>query len=150
MVETRTLPLLMKAVDFLFDQGAKILEARRARAAEADGDAASHQDSGEAVVPPGDRAVIVSRDDAIARRIGARRWADAEGHVEHLMELIAIHTEHYYSAEKALAKWGSDMAPPILGHRLADAETKIAELHEALRLALGEVYDADVRPERSG
>jgi hypothetical protein len=146
MIETFSIPILVKAVDFLFEEGSKILQERRERRkAEQEVDKAKPEivstlPSGKADV--GD--AITSREVILSQQIPKSVWLDSEAEIEHLMTLSKIHTRNYHLAKEQYAKWGSALVPPIIVNNLIEAEDAVATTMKDLQLALAKVYGKQV------
>lgn len=141
MLETVAIPILLKAVDFIFGEGSKILEERRKRLNESD--------SGVSLGGGNDRiqtkiGVIQTRDEALRTKIEQAKWTNSETKVSNLMSLLEIHTKNYYLAKEKLARFGRDFAPPIVIHQIEEAEGEIAAVSEQLQEALSDVYGKKV------
>ena len=143
MIETIAIPILMKAVDFLFDEGHKIFQERRERRkkeleedepVKAQDKSVDSRDSGST------ESVIQSKDAALNISIDEANWNNSEGKVKHLMDLLEIYTKNYYLAKEQHAKWGSALAPPIVVHNLEEAENQVADTTKELQEVLSEVY----------
>jgi hypothetical protein len=147
MLETLGIPVLLKAVDFLFNEGSKILAERRAR---------RKSESPRGVVPSTAHAQPVSgatpqatpiqtSEDAIKVPVAENAWIKSEEKVKHLLELLDIYTKNYYLAREAYAQWGSALVPPIVVHNLNEAEDGVASTIKELETILGTVYGREVR-----
>lgn len=130
MADPIAVPVLMKALDFLFGEAAKILQERRERRRSKD---ASVMQS----IPQG---AIVSKEEALAVSIDDTRWSNVEKEVEHLLSLLEIYKANYYLAKEQYAKFGGAMVPPIIMHNLQEAEDGISETVSKLERLLEEIY----------
>ena len=167
MLEVVAIPILMKAVDFIFGEGSKILAERRerrksereAKKPETDTAAAQISDTQassvaqQEVEKPGVESVttqpatgmeipnvIQSKEDALSMPIDETVWRDSEAEVKHLMSLLEIHTRNYYHAQEQYAKWGSALVPPIVVNTLTEEENAVADTMKELQAALSKVY----------
>lgn len=144
MLEVVSIPILLKAVEFLFDEGKKILEERRERRkaqnaiAEEKVDSSSSKNSSPEETP--EIEVIKSKEVAITMPIPESTWIESEAKVKHLMALLDIYTKNYYLAKEAYIKWGSALVPPIVIHNLAEAEDGVAKTTDELQSILSKIY----------
>ena len=114
MIEVIAIPILMKAIDFLFDEGHKIFQERRERRKLVEDPQKPNQDSQISLDPNrvGKTDVIQSKEEALAIPIDEVTWKHLEGKVKHLMSLLNIYTKNYYLAREQYAKWGLLWFPP--------------------------------------
>lgn len=145
MLETIAIPILLKAVEFLFGEGSKILEERRERRKT---EQASEKEKSETPAPSTDTAkaadTIRSKEVALSQPIAEAAWAESEAKVKHLLSLLEIHTKNYYLAKEEYAKWGSALVPPIIVHNLTEAEDGIVATTKELQAALSKAYGKQV------
>jgi hypothetical protein len=146
MIEAFSIPILLKAVDFLFEESRKILQERRERR-----QAQQEADTPEPEVtaqPAGNELkavdVIQSRDVALSQKIDEAMWAASEAEIKHLLSLLEVHTQNYYLAKEQYAKWGSALVPPIIVNNLTEAENEIIATTKRLQAALSKVYGKKV------
>ncbi len=146
MIETVSIPILLKAVDFLFEEGKKILKERRERQkAEQDVEITKPETTGKSL--PNEVKVsdaIDTKEVAMSQRISESVWLNSEAKIKHLMSLLEIHTRNYYLAKEQYAKWGSALVPPVIVNNLTEAEDAMAETMKALQVELGKVYGKKV------
>ena len=146
MLETIAIPILLKAVEFLFGEGSKILEERRARRkADQETKKEKPQDtasSSASTTKPAD--VIQSKEAALSQPVAETAWSDSEANIKHLLSLLEIYTKNYYLAREQYAKWGSALVPPIIVSNLAEAENEIAKTTKELQATLSKVYEKKV------
>jgi hypothetical protein len=142
MLETAAIPILLKAVEFLFGEGGKILEEHRERRK---AQLETQKEEKKNVPTPAQlseppREVIQSKETAISQPIPETAWLNSEAKIKHLMSLLEVHTKNYYLAKEQYAKWGSTLVPPIIVHNLSEAEDQIAATAKELESALSKVY----------
>jgi hypothetical protein len=146
MIETVGIPILLKAVDFLFEEGKKILKERRERRkAEQDIEITKPETTGKSL--PSEVKVsdaIDTKEVAMSQRISESVWLNSEAKIKHLMSLLEIHTRNYYLAKEQYAKWGSALVPPVIVNNLTESEDAVAETMKALQVELGKVYGKKV------
>lgn len=136
------IPVLMHAIDFLFEEAGKILDERRERRRTAGNEAEDYLVKDEQT--PSAKA-INSRSDALEAPIDLTVWQDSQSRVEHLLSLLDIYTKNYYSAKKSFAIYGAADVPPIILHRLIDAEDGIAQTTKELQKLLRQVYGKELQ-----
>ncbi len=147
MLDPIEIPILLKAIDFLFDEGRKILEERRERrklSATTEPDT-SPEPASEA--PP----VEIQQNDEIKQdlltsKIDEIRWKNHELEIQHLVRLLETYSRNYHLASEQYAKWGSALVPPIVAHNLTEAENSVAETLKKLEDVLSKVYEKDIAP----
>jgi hypothetical protein len=145
MVDAIAIPVLLKAVDWIFGESSKILQDRRERrkASAALGASVSNQD---AIARSEDSSTteINVKEDALRQPIEETLWKNAESHVKHLLSLLETYTVNYHLFREQYAKFGSAFVPPIVIHGLTEAEDKIAETTRDLQSVLTTVYGKKV------
>lgn len=138
MIDPTALPFLLKAVDFLFGEGSKILEDRRERRkSEKSVQTVTNSSTGLLVdtVP-----AIHSKDEALQQPLDEFMWQKYEDRVHHLMSLLDIYTRNYNLSKNQYSKWGSTMVPQIIMHNLTEAEDNIDKTVKELQQILSKVY----------
>ena len=147
MIDPAQLPLLLKAIDFVFEEGRKILEERRERRkmdsvptnSEAPGPAK------ELVVPePEDGKEI--KQDLLTSKIDELLWQNHQLEIQHLVKLLETYSHNYHLAREQYAKWGDALVPPIIIHNIQDAENSMIETIKQLEIVLSKVYKKDINP----
>ena len=147
MLETIQIPILLKAIDFVFDEGRKILEERRARR-----ETAQSAQNSEAPPPAPDvsPAEIEERDevkqDLLKSKVDGILWQNHELEVKHLVKLLETYSRNYHIASEQYAKWGSALVPPIIVHNMTEAENSMVETLKKLEEVLSKVYEKDITP----
>jgi hypothetical protein len=135
----------MKAIDFVFEEGRKILEERRERRKL--NDSASKSEEQEPVTEPAlpePETAAGIKQDLLTSKIDALLWQNHEAEVQHLVRLLETHSRNYHLASEQYAKWGSALVPPIIMHNLTDAENAMAETIKKLEIVLSKVYKKDI------
>jgi hypothetical protein len=147
MLDAIQLPILLKAIDFIFDEGRKILEERRERRRTNTNPPASEpqEDEKELILPEPETAEAL-KQDLIASKIDEIVWQNYEVEVQHLVRLLETYSRNYYLAKEQYAKWGSALVPPIIVSNLNEAETSMLETIKRLEDTLSKVYQKDVTP----
>ena len=154
MLDVIELPVLMKAVDFLFEEGRKILEERRERrkAQDAPAPVEEKESAAEPAIPAalseskGEmEAKEESKQGLLSAKVDEVQWKGHEREVQHLVRLLETYSRNYHLAKEQYAKWGSALVPPIVAHNLGEAEDAMIETIEQLEAALSKLYNKDIR-----
>lgn len=149
MIDAVQLPILLKAIDFVFEEGRKILDERRERR-KMDGAA---QD-GKEEEPKQETALLEVQDqseikqDLLASKIEEKLWQNYEWEVESLVKRLEIQTKNYHHHQEQYAKWGSDLVPSVITHRITEAENALIETRKQLEVILSKVYKKDISPNK--
>ena len=151
MLETIQIPILLKAIDFVFEEGRRIFEERRARRKAEEASAQSVEtepvkESAPAEKPKEEPAPESAKQDLIASKIDKLLWRDHEEEVQHLVRLLETYTRNYQLAKEQYAKWGSALVPPIIMHNLTETENSVVETTQKLEAVLSKVYQKDITP----
>lgn len=156
MIETVQIPILLKAIDFLFEEGRKILEERRERrrnSAEAGQSKEKDRGSDPALPASGaDSAAPLSvprpnvKQELLKSKIDELLWRNHEEEVGHLVRLLETHSKNYHLAREQYAKWGSALVPPIIVHNMTEAEGSMIETLQRLEFILSKIYVKDIGP----
>lgn len=149
MIETLHIPILLKAIDFVFDEGRKILDERRERRKSREG--APTEEPGQAaeqVVAEEVQATDEIKQDLLASKIDEIRWKNHEGEVQHLVRLLETYSRNYQLSREQYAKWGSALVPPIIVSNMTEAENAMLETIKKLEDTLSKVYEKDITPEQ--
>lgn len=143
MIDPIQIPLLLKAIDFVFDEGRKILEERRERRKMQN----SETPEPAAEITP---AQVQERDeikqDLLTSKIDEILWQNHELEVKHLVKLLETYSRNYHLASEQYAKWGSALVPPIIVHNMTEAENSMVETLKKLEDVLSKVYEKDIPP----
>lgn len=151
MLDPAQLPILLKAIDFVFEEGRKILEERRERrkasesAAKSEAPAKNEEPQpGKEIVPLKPEQVRAAKNDLLASRIENSSWLDNEDEVQHLVRLLETYSRNYHLAKEQYAKWGDALVPPIIVHNLTSAENSIVETIQRLEDVLSKIYKKEI------
>lgn len=147
MIDPTQLPFLLKAIDFVFDEGHKILEERRERRRQNDNSAASatQEESKEPTLPEPEKAKEI-KQALLSSKIDDILWQNHELEIQHLVRLLETYSRNYYLSKEQYAKWGSALVPPIVLSNLNEAENAMLETIKKLEALLSKVYQKDVTP----
>ncbi|MCI0610079.1 MAG: hypothetical protein L0Z71_13590 [Anaerolineae bacterium] len=147
MIEVAQLPILLKAIDFVFEEGRKILEERRERrkASETHQDG-KDQEPAKEDAPPEVQEQAEVKQDLLSSKIDEILWRDHETEVKHLVKLLETYSHNYHLAKEQYAKWGSALVPPIILHNMTEAENSMIETIKKLEVVLSKVYKKDINP----
>jgi hypothetical protein len=153
MLDPIHIPILLKAIDFVFDEGRKILEERRERRKAGEPSAAStnaeHSPTPESATEPEPADIQETnqiKQDLLSSKIDEIRWQNHELEVQHLVRMLEKHTRNYHLASEQYASWGSALVPPIIVHNMTEAENAMVATLKKLEDVLSKVYEKDIRP----
>ena len=147
MIDPTQLPILLKAIDFVFDEGRKILQERRERRlAESAVPEKAEPESAKEIVPLEPEKAAEVKQDLLSSRIDEILWQNHEAEVQHLVKLLETYSRNYHLAREQYAKWGSALVPTIIVHNVTEAENSIAGTIRQLELVLSKVYKKDIPP----
>ena len=145
MIDPTQLPILLKAIDFIFEEGRKILEERRERRKLSV--PAPESDSPEPEPAPVEiEKQQEIKHDLLTSKIDEIQWQNHELEVKHLVKLLETYSRNYHLASEQYAKWGSALVPPIIVHNMNEAENAIAVTLKKLEAVLSKVYKKDNTP----
>ena len=146
MIDAVQLPILLKAIDFVFDEGRKILQERRERRKM--NEIAQKEDHAE----PEKEIVILKPEKAIeikqqlqTSKVDESIWQNHEADVQHLVRLLETYSRNYHLAREQYAKWGDALVPPIIVHNLEEAENAITDTLQKLETVLSKVYKKEIQ-----
>jgi len=147
MIDPTQLPILLKAIDFVFDEGRKILEERRERRKNSDSAPTSEtQEPAKESLPAEIQVKSETKQDLLASKIDEILWQNHELEVKHLVKLLETYSRNYHLASEQYAKWGSALVPPIIVHNMTEAENSMIETIKRLEIILSKVYKKDIHP----
>ena len=148
MIDPIQLPILLKAIDFVFEEGHKILAERRERRERQKMETiAQNSDELEPVkgMPPPDvQEKKEIKQDLITTKVDEILWQNNELEVQHLVRLLETYSRNYHLTSEQYAKWGSALVPPIIVHNMNEAENSVAETLKKLEAVLSKVYKKDI------
>jgi hypothetical protein len=145
MLDPVQLPILMKAIDFIFDEGRKILEERREhRKSEDSVPDIKEQESAQEAASPAVPESKETREDLLSAKIEEKLWQNNQKEIEHLVTLLEKHTDNYYALKEQYAEFGSLMAPPHIRSQMKEKENLISDTKKQLETALSRVYKKDI------
>ena len=147
MIDPTQLPILLKAVDFVFEEGRRILEERRERR-KMDGASQNSetQEPANEITPAEVEKEAEIKQDLLTSKIDEILWQNHELEVKHLVRLLETYSHNYQLAREQYAKWGSALVPPIILHNMTDAENSMIETIKQLEIVLSKVYKKDIHP----
>lgn len=147
MIDPVQLPLLLKAIDFVFEEGRKILEERRERRKMNDALPKSEdsEPTKEPALPdPEDEKRI--KQDLLTSQVDELLWQNHQLEIQHLVKLLETYSQNYHLAREQYAKWGDALVPQIIVHNMQDAENSMIETTKQLEIVLSKVYKKDISP----
>lgn len=147
MLDTIHIPILLKAIDFVFDEGRKILAERRERRKIDDSppQSGAQEVVQEIPIPEVEKGNEI-KQDLLSSKIDEILWQNHEAEVQHLVRLLEIHSRNYHVAREQYAKWGSALVPPIIVNNMTEAETSMLETIKQLETILSKIYKKDINP----
>lgn len=158
MLDPIQIPILLKAIDFVFDEGHKLLEERRERRKTGAVGAAGAASAASAPMQTGDAAELTeatpaetaesseTKQDLLSSKIDEILWKNHEAEVQHLVRLLETYSRNYHLASEQYAKWGDALVPPIIVHNMTQAENSMGETLKKLEDVLSKVYKKDITP----
>jgi hypothetical protein len=150
MIDPTQLPILLKAIDFVFDEGRKILDERRERRKTSDSTPSSeNQEPAQEFAPVQIQEKNEIKQDLITSKIDEILWKNHELEVQHLVKLLETYSRNYHLTKEQYAKWGSAMVPPIIVHNMTEAENSMLDTIQRLETVLSKVYKKDITPNQS-
>jgi hypothetical protein len=142
--------LLLKALDFVFEEGHKILEERRERRKLNDvspkevATQSEEPGSEKELEIPGPEDGKEIKQDLLTSKVDELLWQKHQLEVQHLVKLMETYSHNYYLAREQYAKWGNALVPPIIVHNIQDAENSMLETIKQLENVLSKVYKKDI------
>ena len=146
MIDPTQLPILLKAIDFVFEEGRKILEERRERRKKQDELPTSGQEASKEIRPRSPEKAAEIKQDLLASQVDEILWRDHEQEVQHLVRLLDIYSRNYYLSSEQYAKWGDALVPPIVVNNLRESEKSMIETIQRLEVVLSKIYNKDLPP----
>jgi hypothetical protein len=143
MLDPTAMPVLLRTLDFLFEEGAKILQERRERR-NIKKEPKEETTSEVASDKRGEAKAIQSKEKALTTQITQTSWSTSEAEITHLLSLLDVYTKNYYLAKEQYAKFGSALVPQIVMHNLEEAESGIEATMKKLKSVLGNAYGAAI------
>jgi hypothetical protein len=145
MIDPTQLPILLKAIDFVFEEGRKILEERRERRkAQENPPKTEIQAPVQEVPAPETQPKEEIKQDLLASKIDEILWKNHEMDVQHLVRLLETYSRNYQLAKEQYAKWGSALVPPIVVSNMNEAENSMLETIRQLETVLSKVYKKEI------
>lgn len=147
MIDTIQLPIMLKAIDFIFDEGHRILAERRERKKMQEIPSSSELQEPPAEMPlPDPGKAAEAKQELLSSKIDEILWQNHEMEVQHLVRLLETYSRNYYLTKEQYAKWGSALVPPIIVHNMNEAENSMLETIKRLEAILSKVYEKDITP----
>ncbi len=149
MIETIAVPILIKAVEFLFDESKKVLEERRKRRDVEIGKQQTTEISDKekkTVEAPYDNpgSMTDARTDLLSSKLDLDLLKVHEKDLTHLLELCEIYKSNLYITREKYARFGRDYAPPHLLHELKEYENDFLDTVQKLRKILVKIYGKEI------
>ena len=147
MIDPTTLPILLKAIDFVFEEGRKILDERRERRKKQDqSPSAEEKSSSQEIIPIAPEMAVEIKQDLLASKVDEILWHNNEQELQHLVRLYDTYSRNYYLAREQYAKWGDALVPPIIVNNLRDAENSMIETIQRMETVLSKIYKKEIPP----
>jgi hypothetical protein len=147
MLDPLQIPILLKAIDFVFDEGRKILQERRERRKTNENTPKIEPvESEEEIIVLEPEQAQELKQDLQASKIDESKWQNHEAEVQHLVRLLDTYTRNYHLSREQYAKWGDALVPAIIVHNLEAAENAVMETVGKLETVLSQVYNKDIQP----
>src|SRR5688572_1413528 len=147
MIDPVQLPILLKALDFIFEEGRKILEERRERRKMSLPAQNSPAAEPEAEITPAETPPLPeTKQELLTSKIDEILWQNHELEVRHLVKLLETYSRNYHITSEQYAKWGSALVPPIIVHNMTEAENAVVETLKQLEAVLSKIYEKDITP----
>ena len=146
MIDPVQLPILLKAIDFVFEEGRKILQERRERRKAQENPPPAEMEAPQEVTAVEVQEKEELKQDLLASKIDEILWQNHEAEVQHLVRLLETYTRNYQLAKEQYAKWGSALVPPIIVHNMDEAENSVLETIKQLETVLSKVYRKEIYP----
>jgi hypothetical protein len=134
MLEALLVPVVKKAVDFLFDEGRDVLKAYHERNKLP---TAAHDNATKAEEETS--FLQLSKDDVLRQKIDESRVDQYRDELDHLLRLQEIHARNYHLAKEQEAMW-KELAPAIIVNRIIISEKDLADTSGRLAVVLSKVY----------
>jgi hypothetical protein len=145
MIDPTQLPLLLKAIDFVFEEGHKILEERRERRKMENVSAKDeNQEPAKELAVPEPEEEEEIKQDMLTAKVDELLWQNNQSEIQHLVTLLETYSRNYHLAKEQYAKWGDALVPPIIVHNMQDAENSMIETLKQLEFVLSKVYKKDI------
>src|SRR5262245_17490358 len=101
MIDPVQIPILMKAIDFVFEEGRKILEERRERRKSNESPSKSEvQESEVESTPMVVQKQVEMKQALLASKIEDGLWQNHEQEVQHLVRLLETYSRNYHLAQE--------------------------------------------------
>ena len=144
MIDPTQLPILMKAIDFVFEEGRKILEERRERRKKQDEISKDGLESSKNITLHQPEEAAEMKQDLLNSKVDEILWRNHEEEVQHLVRLLETYSRNYHLASEQYAKWGDALVPPIIVNNLRESEKSMIETIKRLEAVLSKVYNKDI------
>ena len=145
MIDPAQLPILLKAIDFVFEEGRKIMEERRERRKQnANGVQTEESQPAKDIVPLQPEKAREIKQDLITSKIDELLWKDHKWFIESLVRRLEAQTKSYYIRKEQFEKWGSALVPPHIMLEIDEKEKSMLETVRELETVLSKVYNKDI------
>lgn len=150
MIETIAVPILVKAVEFLFDESKKVLEERRKRRdveieKQQTTDISDKEQKTVETLGANPSSMTDAKTDLLSSKLDLELLKVHEKDLTHLLELCEIYKSNLYITREKYARFGRDYAPPHLLHELKEYESDFLDTVKKLRKILVEIYGKEIK-----
>ena len=137
-IDPVTIPILMKVLDFFFDEGSRILEQRRKRnsAKEIASKVSEDQTEVDISVTASHEAELDAKESVLSQKISDVALKAHQKSLEHLLEMKQIYSERYDLARKKLAIAGEAEVSYKVLYEIGESERELAKVMEEIRVTL--------------
>ena len=146
MIDPTQLPILLKAIDFVFEEGSKILQERRERRKRQESNSKVEAEPSKEITLAESENASAIKQELLASKVDESLWQNHEQEIQHLVRLLEIYSRNYHLASEQYAKWGDALVPPIIVNNLRESENSMIETLKRLETVLSKVYKKDLSP----
>ena len=146
MIDPTQLPILLKAIDFVFEEGSKILQERRERRKRQESNSKVESEPSKEITLAESENASAIKQELLASKVDESLWQNHEQEIQHLVRLLEIYSRNYHLASEQYAKWGDALVPPIIVNNLRESENSMIETLKRLEIVLSKVYKKDLSP----
>ena len=146
MIDPTQLPVLLKAIDFVFEEGSKILQERRERRKRQESNSKDEEGSSKEITLAESVNAPAIKQELLDSKVDEILWQNHEQEIQHLVRLLEIYSRNYHLASEQYAKWGDALVPPIIVNNLRESENSMIETLRRLETVLSKVYKKDLSP----
>lgn len=152
MIEAIAVPILVKAIEFLFDESKKILEERKIRR-QAELETSTSNNLGQQKMGQSSESIaatdlptklIDTKQNTLNTKIDETRLKSVEKDLAHLLGLCEIFKSNLYNAKEKYARFGRDYAPPHLLYEIKENEEGLLDSTRKINKLLSQIYEKEI------